>query len=145
MRRPRLLLLLGTVALALWALAWWRSIDPPLSGNELRLVGTWTWPTKTGHTVLWLRPDRGSDYYYSNPDGTPASAEAPGRWCYRNGVLVNDHEFNVGRRLVRPVGYALGFNVSMPAKLQVEKLADDEVVVIYWNGQRETWTRADRK
>src|SRR5438067_2425550 len=98
LRRRRLIVILGALALvAVWA-AWWLFL-PRLSAEEQKLVGLWRYAVG-GDDRQWhveFAPDRRARWGILGDD-----AWEVGHWSVRDGAIVIDHEVNPIRRAIRP-------------------------------------------
>jgi hypothetical protein len=143
MHRRRLILLVALFSFV--TVGWWFSVNPPLSIDERRLVGAWTGPAKSrsNRALMRYRPNRQAAWCIINPDGTPASDEFLSNWRICDGVLVIDGA-SVARRIVRPLGLMLNV-MGGPNEFQLEMTTDDQMIVTWPNGDRETWNRVPEK
>jgi hypothetical protein len=144
MKRRRLVLVIGTLAVAA-AGAWWLSLDR-LSEEERQLVGRWVYgPTYYRGTGRWeFGPDRQTFLGEAapGPSGIDMGYGVSGRWSFRDGVIRIDTEPSAVRRALRPVAARLNIYVGRVQSFAVTEVTADQLVTEYSSGGSQVWTRA---
>src|SRR4051812_43086359 len=109
MRKRRLIVILGVLALIAAGAAWWWSSLDRLSAEERKLVGLWRYAVD-GDDRQWrveFAPDRRVLCGFPNDDLWEL-----GRWSVRDGTIVMDREASPFLRAGRPVALRLGVSVG---------------------------------
>ncbi|HEY1375407.1 MAG TPA: hypothetical protein VGF55_01355 [Gemmataceae bacterium] len=141
MRRRRLAVVVGLLALVVAGAAWWL-FSPALSANERALVGTWLLKSSTSGAAprMDFRAERTGTSWVGPPQGAVIPLDFA-RWSLWGDRLTLDYEPSAVRRALRPVAGGIGVATRPVSSARLSFVTPDEIVVTGY-GSRQVYTRA---